>query len=38
MFVFASIPLMDQRSVERRPAYAEHMKRVSAIIPLPPKR
>jgi len=38
MFVFASIPLMDQRSVERRPAYAEHMKRVSAIIPLPPRK
>lgn len=33
MFAFASIPLMDQRSAERRPEYAEHMKRVSAIIP-----
>lgn len=38
MFCFASIPFMDQRSVERRPAYAEHMKKVSALIPLPPKR
>ncbi|MFX4952353.1 DUF1295 domain-containing protein, partial [Acinetobacter baumannii] len=36
MFVFASIPLMDQRSVERRPAYAEYMRRVSALVPLPP--
>lgn len=38
MFVFASIPMMDKRSQERRPAYAEHMKKVSALIPLPPKR
>lgn len=36
MFKFASIPLMDTRSVERRPAYAEHMKKVSALLPLPP--
>jgi steroid 5-alpha reductase family enzyme len=38
MFVFASIPFMDARSVERRPAYAEHMRKVSALIPLPPRR
>jgi len=38
MFVFASIPFMDQRSIERRPAYREHMQRVSALVPLPPKR
>ncbi len=38
MFKFASIPLMDTRSVERRPAYAEHMRRVSALLPLPPRR
>ena len=38
MFVFASIPLMDKRSVERRPAYAEHMRKVSALVPLPPRR
>lgn len=37
MFAFASIPFMDQRSVERRPGYAEHMRRVSALIPLPPR-
>lgn len=37
MFVFASIPLMDQRSVERRPAYREHMRQVSALVPLPPR-
>lgn len=38
MFVFASIPLMDQRSMQRRPAYAAHMQRVSALLPLPPRR
>ncbi|MGH8456556.1 MAG: DUF1295 domain-containing protein, partial [Stenotrophobium sp.] len=38
MFAFASIPFMDKRSLERRPAYAEHMRRVSAIFPLPPRR
>lgn len=35
MFVFASIPMMDKRSIERRPEYAEHMKRVSALVPWP---
>jgi len=38
MFVFVSVPFMDERSVERRPAYAEHMRKVSALLPLPPKR
>ena len=38
MFLFASIPLMDTRSVERRPAYREHMRKVSALLPLPPRR
>ncbi len=38
MFKFASIPLMDQRSIARRPAYAEHMRRVSALLPLPPSK
>jgi steroid 5-alpha reductase family enzyme len=38
MFQFASIPLMDERSVERRPAYREHMRKVSALLPLPPRR
>ncbi|HZR37559.1 MAG TPA: DUF1295 domain-containing protein [Nevskia sp.] len=37
MFKFASIPLMDTRSIERRPAYAEHMKKVPALLPLPPR-
>lgn len=38
MFVFASIPFMDERSLQRRPAYAEHMRRVSALVPLPPRK
>lgn len=38
MFVFASIPMIDQRGVERRPGYAEHMARVPALIPRRPPR
>jgi steroid 5-alpha reductase family enzyme len=38
MFVFVSVPFMDERSVERRPAYREHMRKVSALLPLPPRR
>jgi len=37
MFKFASIPLMDTRSLERRPAYAGHMRKVPALLPLPPR-
>ncbi len=33
MFHFASVPMIDKRSVERRPGYAELMQRVSAIVP-----
>jgi steroid 5-alpha reductase family enzyme len=33
LFTFVSVPLMDRRSLERRPAYAEHMRRVPAIVP-----
>ncbi|MGH8461546.1 MAG: DUF1295 domain-containing protein [Stenotrophobium sp.] len=38
MFVFVSIPFMDQRNRQRRPGYAERMHKVSALLPLPPKR
>ncbi|MCF4166086.1 DUF1295 domain-containing protein [Zavarzinia compransoris] len=38
MFLFASIPFMDQRSLERRPGFADYMRRTSALVPLPPKR
>ncbi|MDP3858150.1 MAG: DUF1295 domain-containing protein [Stagnimonas sp.] len=37
MFVFVSVPFMDERSCERRPAYREHMAKVSALVPLPPR-
>jgi len=33
MFLLASIPMLDQRSLGRRPGYAEHMKHVNALIP-----
>jgi steroid 5-alpha reductase family enzyme len=37
MFLLASIPMLDQRSLARRPGYAEHMKRVPALIPRRPQ-
>ena len=38
MFFGISIPMIDARMQARRPTYAEHMKRVSRLIPLPPLR
>lgn len=38
LFVFISVPLLDKRSLERRPGYAEHMKRVSALVPWFPRK
>jgi steroid 5-alpha reductase family enzyme len=38
LFVGASIPMAEKRSLERRPQYAEHQQRVSMLIPLPPKQ
>lgn len=38
LFVFASIPMLDRRSLAGRPEYAAHMKRVSALVPWFPKR
>lgn len=38
MFWFASIPLMDQRNLERRPGYDSYRRRVSTLLPLPPRR
>jgi steroid 5-alpha reductase family enzyme len=35
MFHWASIPMLDRRSVARRPGYDEHMRRVNAVIPWP---
>jgi steroid 5-alpha reductase family enzyme len=37
LFMVVSIPLMDKRNLARRPGYAEHMKKVSALIPWFPK-
>jgi steroid 5-alpha reductase family enzyme len=33
MFLTASIPMLDTRSIERRPGYAEHMRRIPALLP-----
>jgi steroid 5-alpha reductase family enzyme len=35
MFLVVSVPMLDERSMERRPGYEEHCKKVSSIIPLP---
>ncbi|MCU7730517.1 DUF1295 domain-containing protein [Actinoplanes sp. KI2] len=35
LFAFVSVPLMDRRSVARRPAYAKHMSDVPALLPRP---
>lgn len=37
MFIFASIPLMEERSLARRPEYQKTIDTVSMLIPLPPK-
>jgi len=33
LFALVSVPMMDRRSVARRPAYAEHMRDVPALLP-----
>ena len=38
LFTFVSVPMMDRRSLVRRPAYAEHMNRVPALLPHPRRR
>ncbi|MFW5875460.1 MAG: DUF1295 domain-containing protein [Myxococcota bacterium] len=38
LFVFISIPMMEERMVERRPHFSEHQRRVSMLVPWPPKR
>lgn len=35
LFVGASVPMMDKRSLARRPGYAEHMRMVPALLPRP---
>jgi steroid 5-alpha reductase family enzyme len=38
MFMFASIPMMDNRSLENRPDYANYMKKTSSLMLLPSKK
>ncbi|MBP9712262.1 MAG: DUF1295 domain-containing protein [Sterolibacterium sp.] len=38
MFVLVSIPLMEKRSLERRPQYREITQRIPMLLPLPPHR
>lgn len=38
LFVFVSVPMLDRRSVARRPAYADHMARVPGLVPRPWRR
>lgn len=35
LFVTVSVPMMDRRSLERRPGYAAYMRRVPGLVPLP---
>lgn len=35
LFAVVSVPMMDRRSLLRRPDYAEHMRRVPALLPRP---
>lgn len=37
MFRFASLPLIETRMLQRRPAFAEHQRRVSMVVPWPPR-
>lgn len=38
LFLLVSIPMMEQRSLERRPAYADVVTRVPRLLPRPPRR
>lgn len=38
MFQAASIPMMEKRSLERRPGYGEIIERVPRLVPRPPRR
>lgn len=37
LFVFASIPMMEKRSLERRPSYQDVVDRVPMLVPRPPR-
>ena len=36
MFRVVSLPMIERRMIERRPAYAEHARQTSALLPRPP--
>ena len=38
MFLGASIPMMEERSLERRPSYQDVVDRVSKLVPRPPRK
>ncbi len=38
MFLFVSIPLLEKRSLERRPGYRRVIEETSMLIPLPPRK
>ncbi len=38
LFVFISVPMIDRRSLARRPGYAAHMQKVPALLPWPWRR
>jgi steroid 5-alpha reductase family enzyme len=38
LFLFASIPMMEKRSLERRPTYQDVIDRVPMLLPRPPRR
>lgn len=38
LFTFISIPIMEKRSLERRPGYGEHKKKIPALLPWFPKK
>ncbi len=38
MFVYVSVPLLEERSLERRPQYQSVIDRISMLVPLPPKK
>jgi len=37
LFVFASCPMMDERSLKNRSDYKDYMKKTSMLLLLPPK-
>lgn len=38
MFVGVSIPMMEPRSLQRRPEYRDVVQRISTFVPLPPRK